>query len=399
MSTIVPPYPAPGANDVWGQELVDSLEVQSSRPVSRYAIVEYAGALCAARRVSDGSIISESGDVTAVINAALTDATRKGVVELDCATVPIAANQQIVPTVGSGLIGRHTYDRHTNAVYGTVLQATGTWTSTNAVIRTGVTGTATEGIVLEGIAVDGASKCHTVHTLNCTDLRIINCTLIRGTDKNVWIESTLSPDDGGVATKIQGCMIRTTAAGGTGLYVAGTGATDGILTATTVLNNTVGIQIWGGWNVTGGCHITGNSSSTANILIGSGATQVQIVGNYLDSAGSGANLVCNGHSHTITSNQIFNHGTAASPATLVVGIALNGDRNTIGQNTFRMTDCITGHGIQKDDNTVTGFGGTYGPNNMTTDGSTIGECFAYANGTAVPATNTGSLWIQGNIRD
>lgn len=369
------------------QTVTSASEATAQR--ATYAAVVPSGSSYVARKLSDGTQISTGSNAATVIQAAVDSAVAAGggLVQLAAVTYPISTG--ITLGVRTGLIGQHTYNRHTNTCTGTVLQSNGLG-ATAAVVSAGVSGSATEGVLLQNIAVDGNSQSYAVHTVNCTDLRLINCTFLRGTQRCVYIESTISPDNGGVAANIHGCMIRTTASGGTGLYIDGTGATDGILTASRILNNTVGVRLWGGWIVSG-CHITGNTSTTANIEIGSGATQCEIVGNYLDTAGSGSNLVLNGHSHVVTGNQIFNHD-----ATTVVGIALNGVRNTVTGNTFRMQAATTAYGMQKADNTLPT--GVYGPNFMSTDGS-AGICFAYSNGTAVPSTDTANTWVQGNKRD
>lgn len=392
MADLIPLYPTPGGSiGTWGTAVNAALKLQSSRPVSEYALIEYDGTTTAARRIADGAVITQGSNAGSVINAALQAAsgTGGGIVRLDAVTIPLTVN--ITVPARTGLVGHHTYDRHSQTVRGTVLKASGL-ASTNAVIRAGVTNAATEGITIEGIAVDGNSQSHTVHTMNCTDLRLVNCTFIRGTDKNVWIESDVAPDDGGVAANIIGCMIRTTQADGTGLYTSGVGATDGIITGSRILNNTVGANLWGGWIMTA-CHVTGNMSSTANVI--ASAPQVQLVGNYFDSAGSGSNVVLNSHSHVVVGNQIFNHGDTTH--TTVVGIALNGERHTISGNTFRMTDASTAaYGIRKNDNTVPR--GVYVPNFMSTDGGP-GVCFAKLNGTEMPPTDDANTYIAGNKRD
>lgn len=357
-------------------------------PAHCYATFVWDGTTATARKQLDNSLIASGSTPATVLQAAVTAAGNAGggFVALSSGTIPISA--PIVMPANTGLFGMASVVSNTSSptVNGTVLKASGSLTTTDAIIEVGDSVNTVAGVILINLGLDGNNQAMCWHSINGNCPQLQNCMVINGNPICLWFESTKAPNPfpgGGFGARVIGCSINGGSGGGTCLKASGTGCTDGIIAncSMNIKSATVGCDVGGGWIIVGS-HLTGNTTTTATIIL-NGANCI-VTGNYLDTAKAGYNLVINQPMCAVTGNYILN-GSGTLHCVQVVSSQCTITGNVLDTN-------AAGYGIV--------WNGLFTslPKGAFSNNYCSGlDCFVDKNNTTMPATNTATCYIAGNV--
>lgn len=364
-----------------------------STELGEYATFTWDGTTATAIVQADGSAISSGSTPAAVLQAAVTACGNAGggLVRVTSSAGAIPINQSITMAQFTGLIGSGAWWSQGNVISGTVLVASGSLGSGDAIIKAGTGSTATLGVAIIGMGLDGNNQTMGWHTLNANCPIMLDCVVVNGSPICVWFESSIAPNPlpgGGFGANCLRCIISGSAVAGatvTCVKSSGVGATDGHISDCTfhIRAGGVGADVAGGW-VIGGCHLTGTSVTTADVVL-NGANSV-LVGNYFDTAKAGHNVVINQPFCVVSSNYVLNGGANTLGTSC---IQINSLKGTVTNNVLDTNN--VGYGI-----TTNGTGAPGG--GVVTGNYCSGiACFVDSTGNTVPTTSTNSTYVAGNV--
>lgn len=389
-------------------DAIRELRSEAARNTLTDAAFTWDGLTATARRNDGtGTVISSGSNASTVLNAAIAAVAvgpRGGSVSVfsSAPVIPITAPVRLLDFVG--LIGGGAAYTNTiaNQVVGNaVLQATGSgMTTANAVIETNGTsagsgGHTNQGSSIWGLGIDGNNQSMGWHSINANAPQISKGVVVHGAPYGIWFESDIAPNPlpgGGFAAVVDRVVMHGSSGGGLGVAVikaSGQGATDGHIRGCTMHTSQtpIGCDIGGGWEITGSNHLTGTTTTTALVIL-NGANSI-CVGNYLDTAKAGNNIIVNQPKCVVVGNYILNGG-ATSQANAC--IQLNSAKGVI-QGNFLDTSGV-GYGIRHSGVGVPA-GGIVAMNHSN---GVANGAFIDSAGTPVPATSTASTYVAGNTQ-